>query len=362
LTIPEPRTATDWSSAIRKVLTHYHCCDQLAAGSRFDTTVQGRTAIGPYGGKNHRMPTNLYVSAPLRGKTCGVITTVAFNPFYGDIDPAAMARLMMIEAVTKAVVAGADYRDLALCDNFYTPRLRPDVAWDLREMVRVISDLSLELGIPFISGKDSSSGTMESDGRRIDVPPTLVVSAFGRVPDVKKIITKEFKRAGNRLVLVGKTSGGYLGGTVYADSFGQRGDALFDAHSGPEMQAIWQGLLRAHAQGAYCSASAIAEGGIMLRLFEAAYGSGLGARVETSVAAGERRDGLLFGEFIGSVLLEVSPDCDLKKLFGGLPHRVLGEVTSDPKLTLADKGETIWQEPVRDLAEAWSSTFLEVVK
>ena len=362
LNIPEPQTAKDWSSAIRKVLTHYHCCDQLAAGSRFDTTVQGRTAIGPYGGKNHRMPTNLYVSAPLRGKTCGVITTVAFNPFYGDIDPAAMARLMMIEAVTKAVVAGADYRDLALCDNFYTPRLRPDVAWDLREMVRVISDLSVELGIPFISGKDSSSGTMESDGRRIDVPPTLVVSAFGRVPDVKKIITKEFKRAGNRLVLVGKTSGGYLGGTVYADSFGQRGDALFDAHSGPEMQAIWQGLLRAHAQGAYCSASAIAEGGIMLRLFEAAYGSGLGARVETSVAAGERRDGLLFGEFIGSVLLEVSPDCDLKKLFGGLPHRVLGEVTSDPKLTLADKGETIWQEPVSSLAEAWSGTFREVVK
>ena len=75
------------------------------------------------------MPTSIYVSAPLRGKTCGVITTVAFNPFYGEIDSAAMARLMMIEAVTKAVVAGADYREMALCDNFYTPRLRPDVAW-----------------------------------------------------------------------------------------------------------------------------------------------------------------------------------------------------------------------------------------
>ena len=65
LEIPEPQTPGDWSRAIHGVLSHYHCADQSAAGSRFDTTVQGRTAIGPYGGKNHVMPTNLYVSAPL---------------------------------------------------------------------------------------------------------------------------------------------------------------------------------------------------------------------------------------------------------------------------------------------------------
>jgi phosphoribosylformylglycinamidine synthase len=305
------------------------------------------------------MPTNLYVSAPLRGKTRGVITTVAFNPFYGDVDPAAMARLMMFEAVTKAVVAGADYRELALCDNFYTPKLRPDVAWDLREMVRVICELSLELGIPFISGKDSSSGTMESAGRRIDVPPTLVVSAFGRVADTKRIVTKEFKQAGNRLVIVGKTSPRALGGSVYADSHGQRGDALFDAHSGAEMKSIWEALHRAHADGAYCSASAIAEGGVMLRLFEAAYGSGLGAGVEL---AGEDIAGLLFGEFTGSVLLEVPASVDLRKYIGNLPHLLLGEVTSAPKLELASEGETIWEYSVSSLAEAWSSTFQEVVK
>jgi phosphoribosylformylglycinamidine (FGAM) synthase-like enzyme len=97
----------------------------------------------------------------------------------------------------------------------------------------------------------------------------------------------------------------------------------------------------------------------MLRLFEAAYGSGLGARGEIG---SERGDGLLFGESIGSVLQEVPADSDLKKLFGELPHRVLGEVTADPKLALTSKGKPIWQEPVRDLAEAWSSTFREVVQ
>jgi phosphoribosylformylglycinamidine synthase II len=362
LNIPEPGTSDEWTKAVHRVLSHYHCADQLAAGSRFDTTVQGRTAIGPYGGRNHRMPTNIYVSAPLRGKTYGVITTLAFNPFYGDINPAAMARLMMFEAVTKAVAAGADYREMALCDNFYTPRLRPDVAWDLKEMVETIADLSLELGIPFISGKDSSSGTMQSAGQRIDVPPTLVVSVLGRVPDVKKIVTKDFKHAGNKLVLVGKADPNRLGGSVYADSFGQRGDTLFDANDGASMKALWDALLRAHAQGAYVSASAIAEGGVMLRVFEAAYGSGLGAQFNLDVPISGRRDGLLFGEFIGSVYLEVSPGCDLAGTFAGVPHAVIGEVTAEPRLILTKGGKLVWHEEISKLAEIWSSTFSEVVK
>lgn len=358
--IPEPRTAQEWSEAVRRVLTHYHCAEQIAAGSRFDTTVQGRTAVGPYGGKNHRMPTNLYVSAPLRGKNYGVMTTVAFNPFYGEISPATMARLMMIEAITKALVAGADYKEMALCDNFYTPRVRPDVAWDLKQMVETIADLSIELGIPFISGKDSSSGTMESAGRRIDVPPSLVVATLGRIPDVKKVVTKEFKQAGNKLVLTGRFDPEALGGSVYADSYGQRGDRLFDAYDGAAIRAHWGALLRLHANGSYVSGSAIAEGGLLLRVFEAAFGSGLGATVNLDVPG--RKDGLLFGEFIGTVLLEVAPDCDLEKSFRGIPYHVIGEVTQEPGISLAQSGTIIWQESVATLAAGWARTFREVVK
>ncbi len=362
VSIPEPQTGEEWSRAVRRVLTHYHCAEQLAAGSRFDTTVQGRTSVGPYGGKNHRMPTNLYVSAPLRGKNYGAMTTVAFNPFYGEISPAAMARLMMIEAITKAVVAGADYHEMALCDNFYTPRVRPDVAWDLKQMVETIADLSVELGVPFISGKDSSSGTMQSAGRRIDVPPTLVVATLGRIPDVKKVITKEFKRAGNKLVLVGQVDPNALGGSVYADSYGQRGDRLFDAYNGPSVRALWDALLRLHSEGAYVSGSAIAEGGLLLRVFEAAFGSGFGARIDLDVPIPGRRDGLLFGEFVGSVLLEVAPDYNLEQPFGGIPHQVIGEVTQEPRLGLVRGGETIWQDWVSSLAKDWAKTFREVVK
>jgi len=360
--IPEPRTAEEWSEAVRRVLTHYHCCDQSPAGAQFDSTVQGRTVVGPYGGKNFRMPSTIYVSAPLRGKPYGMITTIAFNPFYSDVHPATMAKLMMIEAITKAVVAGADYRELVLCDNFYTPRVRPEIAWDLKEMVETIADFSVVIGVPFISGKDSSSGTFEAAGVKIEVPATLAVSALGRLADVGKVVTKDFKQPGNRIVLLGQIDPSALSGSVYADTYGQRGDRLFDAYDATSMRKLWDTLRTLQRQGGYVSGSAIAEGGILLRLLEAAYGSGLGFRIDLDRAPAGRRDGLLFGEFIGSVLLEIAPDCDLERLVGAVPFKELGRVTQEPRLVLADAGRIAGQEEVAVLAECWSKPFREVVE
>ena len=360
--IPEPPTAEEWSGAVRRVLTHYHCCDQSPAGAQFDSTVQGRTVVGPYGGKNHLMPSSIYVSAPLRGKPYGMITTIAYNPLYGDVDPAAMAKLMMIEAITKAVVAGGNYRDMVLCDNFYTPRVRPEVAWDLRQMVETIADFSVEIGVPFISGKDSSSGTFAAAGVKIEVPATLAVSVLGRLPDVKKVVTKDFKRAGNRIIILGQVDPQALSGSVYADTFGQRGDRLFDTYDATTIRALWDALRALHQEGCYVSGSAIAEGGIMLRLFEAAWGSSLGVRVNLDVSGPGRRDGLLFGEFVGSVLLEVPPDCNVEPLLGGIPYRELGHVTQEPHLVLAEADNILWQEDTAALAECWRKPFREVVE
>jgi phosphoribosylformylglycinamidine synthase subunit PurSL len=366
LRIPPPGTPEEWKGAVERVLAHYHCADQSAAGVRFDTTVQGRMAAGPYGGCNHLMPNDVSVAAPLYGKPYGVVTSLAVNPFYGEISPPDMARLMMLEAVTKTVVAGADYRQMALCDNFYTPHARPEVAWDLKEMVQAIAALSVEIGVPFISGKDSSSGTFESGGRRIEVPHTLAVAALGRVPDVRRMVSKDFKKPGNRLLVVGRMDDGALGGSVYADTFGQRGDRLFDPGGAAAARALWDSLAKLHAAGAYVSGSAIAEGGMLRRIFEAAYGAGLGAVIRLDAlqsAAGSRSrpDALLFGEFVGSVLLEVPPESDVESDLAGVPHSVAGEVTAEPRLVLMDGANILWQEEVASLTEIWQKTFREVV-
>ena len=265
VTMAEPLTREEWAAAIHRVLAHYHCADQSPAGARYDSTVQGRTAIGPYGGKNHRMPTNIYVSAPLRGKPNGVITTLAFNPYYGELSAAGMARLMMFEAITKAVVAGADYRQMVLCDNFYTPRVRPEVAFELNAMVETIAHLSLELGVPFISGKDSSSGTLEAGGQRIDVPPRSRWLPWAGWRMWAPSPRRNLSGRGIGWYWWGSQTPEVLGGTVYADCYGERGDRLFDAYDSAAMREQWDALLGLHHRGNTFQDRRSGEGGVFLR-------------------------------------------------------------------------------------------------
>jgi phosphoribosylformylglycinamidine synthase len=363
---PDLASHAEWDEAVGKVLSHFHCCDQSAAGMQFDSTVQGRTVIGPYGGKNGRMPTNVFVSAPLRGKPYGVVTTMAFNPFYGDIDPAGMARLSVIEAIAKAVAVGVSLDDITLCDNFYTPKLRPEVAWELKAMVETIAELSRIFGAPFISGKDSSSGTFKAEnGETIDVPYTMVASTMGRMPDVRKAVTKEFKCAGNRLIVLGCIDPDRLGGSVYADAFGERGDKLSDWGNewAKELPIIYRKLADDCCNANRVkSASAIAEGGIFLRLFEAAMGSGLGARIDLTKAPAGRKDGVLFSEAVGAILIELDAGADPFAMFGGLAWCDIGEVTESPEIVLMDGESEVWSEPVSELVKIWEKPFAEVVR
>lgn len=362
----EPSTSGEWREAIHRVLSHMHCCDQSAAGTQFDSTVQGRTVIGPYGGRNGRMPTNVFVAAPIRGKPYGGVTTLAFNPFYGEISPAGMARLSAIEAIAKAVAVGVRIDDIALCDNFYTPKIRPEVAWELRAMVEVIAELSEIFGTPFISGKDSSSGTFKSDaGELIDVPYTLVVSALGRMPDVRQAVTKEFKSAGNKLVLLGALDPERLGGSVYLDAFGERGDRLSDwgTQWAKDLAVMYRRLHDLYwNENPIKSASAIGEGGVLLRVFEAAMGAGLGARIDLDAFPAGRKDGALFGEAIGVLLLEVDSGADPADLFCGLPWIEIGQVTDCAKLAIISGGGEIFNSPVDDLVKVWERPFAEVVQ
>lgn len=365
---PVPATADEWKEAIEHVLSHLHCCDQSAAGVQFDKTVQGRTVIGPYGGKNDRMPTNVFVSAPILGKPYGVVTTIAYNPFYGEIEPAGMARLAVIEAIAKAVAVGVSLDDITLCDNFYTPKIRPEVAWELKAMVETIAELSEIFGTPFVSGKDSSSGTFRTDsGETIDVPYTLAIAAMCRMPDVRRVITKEFKQPGNRLVLLGRLDPERLGGSVYLDAYGERGDRLSDwgQQWAKDLVVMYRRLhdLYWREHSPVRSASAIAEGGVFLRLFEAAMGSdGLGVDIDLGKFPPGRKDGAMFAEAVGTILLELDTDADPSDLFGGFTWAEIGRVTEVPSLTVRNNRTEILTMSVEDLVKVWEKPFAEVVE
>ena len=88
----------------------------------------------------------------------------------------------------------------------------------------------------------------------------------------------------------------------------------------------------------------------------------MGARIELNAQAGTRAEALLFGEFIGTMLLEVSPEAAKGLSVLAVPHQTIGEVITEPQLVLAEGGNVLWQQSVASLEASWSKPFREVLE
>ncbi|MFA4873394.1 MAG: AIR synthase-related protein [Patescibacteria group bacterium] len=361
---PVPDSETQWIDLIQRHLGHFNLSDQSGAAHQYDQTVQGNTVMTYMGGKGERMPDELFVTTPVRGRrwACGIANAV--NQFYGDIDPAGLGKLMMAQAVTKLVAAGFRIDNITYCANLYTPSVldSPENAWKLVQLVKHgYVPASEELRVPVITGKDSSSGTFfGKNGERIDAPLTLDVLAVGRLINAFQLIPKAFAKPGDQLVLytpgLKKIN---LGGSVLLDLFGARGDALPEV----DLLKLRSGLTRYHRmltrlqwQKQIHSRSAVAEGGLIRRLFEMSIGSGLGCTISLE------SDPLLwmFGELNGAILFASSNGNWRDFLSNGNCH-LLGEVSDVPIIEVNHRSKQLFRCPTDLLATQWLNTFKEVV-
>src|SRR5262249_47237946 len=125
----------------------------------------------------------------------GVALGLGLAPFAADIDPKVAAELALDEALRNAVVAGMDPAHAALVDNFCWPDPlpgphNPDAEEKLGAVVvtcKRIYEGAVELRMPFISGKDSMKNDYRMGDVKISVPPTLLVTAMGKVHDVRNV-------------------------------------------------------------------------------------------------------------------------------------------------------------------------------
>src|SRR5438105_10831914 len=117
-----------------------------------------------------------------------------------------MAAAAIDEAMRNVVAVGADPSRVALLDNFCWGNTdRPEVLGSLVRAAEACRDVALALGTPFISGKDSLNNEFRSADRHIVIPPTLLISALGIVPDIRKCVTMDLKEPGNAIYLIGET-------------------------------------------------------------------------------------------------------------------------------------------------------------
>lgn len=168
---------------------------------RFDSSIGKSTVIMPFGGKTQRTESQVSVQKlPVGSHFTHTASLMAFgfNPYISSWSPYHGAAYAVVEAIAKAVAAGAEYEKMRFSYQEYFERMSSPKAWG-KPLAALLGTLrmQLEFGLPSIGGKDSMSGTFAD----ISVPPTLI--AFGITPvDSRNVISPEFKQPKNLLYLV----------------------------------------------------------------------------------------------------------------------------------------------------------------
>ena len=310
---------------------------------QYDHEVQDTSVVKPLCGARADGPSDGVVLAPLPGSHRGVALGCGANPRLGRLDPRAMAMAVIDEALRNVVACGGDPQRTAILDNFSWGNCeKPDRLGALVLAARGCYEAALAYGTPFISGKDSLNNEYRLREETLSIPPTLYVSALARVPDVRRAVTMDAKRAGNLLLLVGATRA-ELGGSELFAHLGLDGGAVPtpDLASAPEVLRKLHSALR---RGTVRSCHDLSEGGLGVALAETCLAGGMGADVNLAVidhepfpAGYDETTTLLFSETPTRFLVEVEPGkkFNLQTQLMGVPVTPLGRLTQSRRLKIA---------------------------
>ncbi len=351
---PPPADADAWRKAAATVMAHLNVCSKEPIVRQYDHTVKAQSAGQPFGGAEGDAPSDAIILAPLLGKPYGLIVAHGFNPILNTLDPYWGGVWAAAEAMSNLVASGGNPRETSLIDNFIWPVPVPEQLGGLDRAIEACVDVMHALKRPFISGKDSLSSTYRfPDGRSLHIPPVLCISVFGRIEDVTKTTSTDFKQPGSTLVLVGATDAepAAMGGSTYLDTLGRLGERApkVDLAVLPKtLDAVYAAIRDGHVRACHD----VSEGGLLAALAEMGFGGDLGCEIDVAGLA-ERADVALFGETAGVFVAEVGPDADLKALFGEVPHAVLGKTIEEEVVRVSDGGRLLFEADLSQLQAAW---------
>ncbi len=315
------------------MLSDLNVCSQKGLVERFDGSIGAGSVFMPYGGKYQLTETQAMVAKlpVLKGRTDTVtMMSYGFDPELSSWSPYHGAVYAVVSSVAKIVAAGGDYSRIRFTFQEYFRRMNENPSRWSQPFSALLGAYSAQLGfgLPSIGGKDSMSGTFDTEDGEINVPPTLVSFAVD-VNSHKNVITPEFKRPGSRIVVfrIAKNQYDLPDYSQVMDGYGK----IFE-----DIKA-----------GRIISAYAVEGKGLAEAVSKMAFGNKLGVKIEHNV---DPRD--FFAAAWGDIVCEV-PDGMVGQL--SIPYTVIGEVTDRSafeygNVTIAmDEALDAWMTPLEDV-------------
>ena len=282
-----------FSENLKTLADDLNVCSKRGLSEQFDSTIGAGTVLMPFGGVNQLTPIQAMVhkiSVEKKHTADCSLMSWGYNPFISEKSPYHGAYLAVIESVCKLVASGAEFKDVYLSFQEYFQRLGKDSKSWGKPFAALLGAFKAqkELETCAIGGKDSMSGTFEN----LHVPPTLVSFAV-TTGKTDNIISPEFKKAGNKVVLL-------------SPEYDENG--LPKASSLIETFRTVTDLIRS---GEAVSCYTPTYGGIGEAVMKMSFGNFLGFTFDSSLSLED-----IFGYCYGSFLLEVKDSLNVGKTIG----------------------------------------------
>ena len=348
----------------------------LSVGSkRFLTTKVDRSVTGLVARQQCAGPLQLTVSdvgviaQSHFGKT-GAATAIGEQPIKGLVNPAAMARMTVGEALTNLVWARISARaDIKCSGNWMWAAKLPGEGAALYDAAVALHDAMVELGIAVDGGKDSLSmaalAPAPSGGdETVKGPGALMLSAYATCPDIRQVVTPDLKRPdAGRLLLVDLGGGRHrLGGSALAQVYGQVGDEVPDLDDPGLLGRAFDVVQELLDAGLVTAGHDRSDGGLVTTILEMAFAGNCGVDVALDGAPAGAVP-LLFAEELGLVLEAAGEDAErVMRAFhqADVACVAIGRGTAEPRARVTVGGTVVLDQDVRDLRDLWEATSFEL--
>ncbi|MDC3024821.1 phosphoribosylformylglycinamidine synthase subunit PurL [Candidatus Pelagibacter sp.] len=176
-----------------KILGNHNICSKEWIWQQYDHTVMGDTIQKPGGDSG---------VVRVHGTNKAVAACVDSSAVYCWAHPLTGGKQIVAESWRNLISVGATPIAITNCLNFGSPENEENMG-EFVECVEGIGEASKYLNFPVVSGNVS----FYNQTKEVGIKPTPSIGGVGLIKDYKKMITMDFKKIDNLVMVIGKTEG-----------------------------------------------------------------------------------------------------------------------------------------------------------
>jgi len=178
---------------IKKILSSPNICSKEWIWQQYDHTVMGDTIQKPGGDSG---------VVRVHGTDKAVAASVDSSAVYCWAHPLTGGKQVVAESWRNLISVGATPVAITNCLNFGSPE-NEDNMGEFVECVQGIGEASKYLNFPVVSGNVS----FYNQTKEVGIKPTPSIGGVGLIKNYKKMVSMDFKKIDNLVIVIGKTEG-----------------------------------------------------------------------------------------------------------------------------------------------------------